>query len=106
MKIILMSGAVANAGDFLITKRSIELLKHCIKDSDIEVINRLNSCDSIVDKLNSADVLVWGGGPLFQPNIYPKSIPFVTNLEKVTVPQFSVGLGWKGQNLQDEQVYS
>ncbi|MDE6252010.1 MAG: polysaccharide pyruvyl transferase family protein [Lachnospiraceae bacterium] len=106
MKIILMSGAVANAGDFLITKRSIELLKHCIKDSDIEVINRLNSCDSIVDKLNSADVLVWGGGPLFQPNIYPKSIPFVTNLEKVTVPQFSIGLGWKGQNLQDEQVYS
>lgn len=33
-----MSGAVANAGDFLITKRSIELLKHFIKDSDIEVI--------------------------------------------------------------------
>lgn len=29
MRVVLMSGALKNAGDFLITKRSEELLKYC-----------------------------------------------------------------------------
>lgn len=106
VKIILMSGAVGNAGDFLIVKRTIELLKHCFTNCDIEILNRLQAYDSIIDKLNSADVLIWAGGPLFQPNIYPQGIPFVSDLTKITVPQFTIGLGWKGQNVKDQDVYS
>lgn len=101
-----MSGAIVNAGDFLIVKRSIELLRHCLKDCEIEVINRLQSCDNIIEKLNCADALVWAGGPVFQPNIYPAGIPFVADLDKISVPQFAMGLGWKGENLSDKGVYN
>lgn len=106
VKIILMSGAVGNAGDFLIVKRTVELLNYCLKGCMIEVVNRLQPCDNIIDKINHADILIWAGGPLFQPNIYPQGIPFVNDLEKITVPQFTIGLGWKGQNLKDQHVYS
>ena len=106
VKIILMSGAVGNAGDFLIVKRTIELLNYCLKGCMIEVVNRLQSCNNIIHKINHADILIWAGGPLFQPNIYPQGIPFVNDLEKITVTQFTIGLGWKGQNLKDQHVYS
>jgi len=106
IKIIVMSGAVGNAGDFLIVKRTIELLNYCFNNCMIEVINRLQPCDNIIDKLNSADVLVWAGGPLFQPNIYPSGIPFVNDLNKITISQFTIGLGWKGQNFRDKDVYN
>ena len=105
MNIILMSGAAVNAGDFLIVKRSMELLRHCFYQCEIKVINRLHSCDDMVDELNARDAIVWAGGPLFQPNIYPQSLPFVTDLDKITIPQFTIGLGWKGENLSDKSVY-
>ena len=45
-----MSGAVINAGDFLIEKRAIQLLKHFIPDANISIQNRVRADYS--DKLD------------------------------------------------------
>ena len=41
MKICLMSGAVINAGDFLIENRAHALINHFIPGSEVTILNRV-----------------------------------------------------------------
>ena len=95
-KICLMSGAVINAGDFLLEKRSKELINHFVPDSDITVLNRVNQDYSDrIDLLNSFDAILFSGGPLYQPGLYRNSIPFVKPnlINEVKSPVFFLGGG-------------
>ena len=85
MKVAIMSGAFVNSGDFLIEQRSKELIES-ILCCDVDILKRNLAYDEKLDQLNEYDAIVFAGGPIFQPNIYPKRIPFVSNLQKIEAP--------------------
>ena len=94
-----MGGAVINAGDFLLEKRSFELIRHFMPDSEITMLNRVTEeYSDKIDYLNSFDALIFAGGPLYQPGLYRHQIPFVRQdeLDSITTPIFFLGGGIKG----------
>lgn len=98
-KICLMGGAVINSGDFLLEKRSFELIRHFIPNSEITVLNRVTEGYSDkIDYLNSFDAVIFAGGPLYQPGLYQHQIPFVhpDELKRIHPPMFFLGGGIKG----------
>lgn len=104
MKIAIMSGAYVNSGDFLIEQRSKELIES-ITGSDVDILKRNVSYDDKHDLLNDYEMIVFAGGPIFQPNVYPKRIPFVSDFQKVKVPVRILGGGWKGYNVTAKVLY-
>lgn len=93
-----MSGAVINAGDFLIEKRAIQLLKHFIPEAQISILNRVKiDYSDKIDYLNSFDGIIFAGGPIYSPDIYPKSIPFVNDLAKLSPPVIFMGGGCRSE---------
>lgn len=105
MKICLMSGAVINAGDFLIENRAHALINHFIPGSEVTVLNRVTEDYSErVGLLNEFDAIIFGGGPIYQPGLYPQRLPFVNQevLRKgdIKTPVFFLGGGLKGSLYQ------
>ncbi len=105
MKIALMSGAFVNAGDFLIEERCKSLLEANESVARVDIFKRNVSYDDKVDLLNAYDMIVFGGGPGFQKNIYPNKMPFVSDMDKITVPMAIMGWGWKGRGCSNADVY-
>lgn len=104
MRIGVLSGAVKNAGDFLIEKRSVDLIKYHYPDAEICLFQRNQPLDDELEKLNQCDFIVMAGGPLFQPNVYPAVMPLVKDLKQIKPPVFSLGLGWKGK--YTDEIYT
>lgn len=74
--ILYMSGAAVNAGDFLIEKRALALLKKFIPDVKLTVTCRVGKdYTDQLDYLNSFEAIVFAGGPIYQTDIYPRAIP-------------------------------
>ena len=85
-----------NAGDFLIEKRTLELLREFVPNSEITIANRVGvDYSERVDFLNSFDVILFAGGPIYQKDIYPQAIPFVNQeyLCGVKTPIMFIGGG-------------
>lgn len=97
-KIALMSGAYVNAGDFLIEQRCQKLLERFINDAEIHILKRNISYNDKIDELNQYDLILFGGGPGYQKNMYPNRMPFISRLEELTTPVSIMGWGWKGKN--------
>ncbi|MEG1256985.1 polysaccharide pyruvyl transferase family protein [Clostridium sp.] len=106
MKIALLSGAYKNAGDFLIVKRSKELLTKVYPESIITEYERRKDLTPVLDEINQSDVLVLAGGPGYQTNIYPTSIPLIEDLDKIKTKIFVLGMGWKGRDTSNRTVYN
>lgn len=104
MKIAMMSGAYVNSGDFLIEQRSKALLE-AILNADVDILKRDLLYDSQIEDLNRYDEIVFAGGPIYQPNIYPERIPFVEDLSRIEAPIRILGGGWKGHNDSIREVY-
>lgn len=85
MKIAVMGGAFVNSGDFLIEQRSKELIE-TITGAKVDVLKRNIAYDDKTDILNGYDTIVFAGGPIFQPGIYPERIPFVSKFDEINVP--------------------
>ena len=96
MQIALMSGAYVNAGDFLIEERCISLLLANISGAQVDIFKRNISYDDKIDILNAYDLIIFGGGPGFQKNVYPDKMPFVSDIDRITTPIAIMGWGWKG----------
>ncbi len=97
-KVCLLSGAFLNAGDFLIEKRSVELIRRFLPKYEIDILNRVHEdYTDRIDLLNQYDAIIFAGGPLYQRSIYPDAIPFVklSKLGEVKCPIFFVGCGIK-----------
>lgn len=101
MKIGVLSGAVKNAGDFLIEKRSLELIRYHYPSAEIWLFKRNIPLDFELDRINQCDFIVMAGGPLLQPNLYPIAMPLVENLSLIKRPVYSLGLGWKGTYIDE-----
>ena len=105
MKFIVLSGAIKNAGDFLIVQRSLNLLKGVYPDADMQVLERSKNLAPHLQAINAADAVILAGGPCIQADIYPSGIPLVDNLDDIKVPIFTIGMGWYGRSDASDDVY-
>lgn len=106
MKIALLSGAVKNAGDFLIVDRAKRLIKSVYPECEITEYNRLLSLDEHKEEINSKDIIVFGGGPGYIDGLYPLHMPLTKNLDDLKLPMFSLGMGWFGYDGETATVYN
>ena len=107
MKIALLSGAVKNAGDFLITERCKKIIKNIIPNASIETYIRNNPLTyEQLDKINMSDCIIIGGGPCYKWDLYPDSIPLINDLKKIQPPIFMMGCGWYGNTVSAHEVWN
>lgn len=71
MKIALLSGAVKNAGDYLITDRCSQALQAVYPDAEIRRYIRNHPLPpEQLEEVNDADCVIIGGGPYYKRNLY------------------------------------
>lgn len=105
MKIALLSGALKNAGDFLIVERSKKLLQKFYPDCVIEEYCRAVNLEPVLDRLNENDIAVCAGGPGYYNDYYPKQMPLVADLSRIKIPIFLMGMGWNGIDTFPDTIY-
>lgn len=106
IKIALMHGAKINAGDFLIRRRSIELLRHCYPQCEITEVFRNENLELHLDEINAQDILILAGGPGYQNRFYGYSdLSMNGDLNKITVPIMMLGMGWWGRSGNPHELY-
>ena len=104
MKIALLHGAVINSGDFLIKKRTVDLIKECYVTAEIKEYLRNNiSVENLMD-INESDIVIIAGGPLLVRDI---GILYAQNLcQYIKKPIMLLGVGWNGYNDNSNQINS
>ena len=102
-KISLLSGAYKNAGDFLIENRARNLILHNYPNCEIHKFLR-NEVSSKFDEINSSDVIVFTGGPIYQKQI--ENHMDVDTCLKFTKPLMIIGGGWRGMTDSSREPYS
>jgi len=105
---VLLTGAISNAGDFLIKEKAIELLKFFKPKRKIITFDRWKTLtEEQIKIINNSRLLILCGGPAFQYNLYPGIYPLTKDLKQIKVPIITFGLGWKGMpgNWQDTHKY-
>ncbi|MBP2657247.1 MAG: hypothetical protein H6Q69_279 [Firmicutes bacterium] len=105
MKIALLSGAVKNAGDYLIEDCTHSLLEYVYPNSSIQIFKRNESLANIINKINCADMIIFGGGPMLGQETYPDVIPLLPELNDILPPIYTLGIGWYGKNTLDWTLY-
>lgn len=106
LKFAMMSGALKNAGDFLIVKRSEELIKHVYPNAELSFFNRCTSLEQYLEEINGMNAMIFCGGPAYLPQLYPQVFPLVPDLNRIQVPMFALGLGWFGTSYTNKAVYN
>lgn len=91
---IVLSGAKKNIGDFLITQRCSQLIRHERPDRDIRVLHSWEPLDEHLDLINSSQAIIIAGGPGYQRNMYPGIYPLTKDLRDIIVPIIPMALGW------------
>lgn len=102
----MMSGALKNAGDFLIVKRCEELVRHVYPDAELTFYNRLQPLTEHLWDINNSDAMIFCGGPAYLPQLYPQCFPLLPDLNSIKVPMFALGLGWFGSSDANKAVYN
>ena len=102
MKIAFLTGAYKNAGDFLIEKRAMSLLKQQIPDSIINKYYR-NKISENIDEINQCDYIVFGGGPIYQREL-DGYLPLDICIENMAKPIIVLGGGWYGTGSGSRQI--
>ena len=106
MRIALLSGAVKNAGDYLITERCKQILLHAFPAASIDTYIRNNPITAeMLQQINASDSVVIGGGPCYKWDLYPESLPLVTDLGSIKPKMFMMGCGWYGDSVDPEEVW-
>lgn len=93
MRIALLSGADKNAGDFLIVDRTESLLKNRYPESEITRFDRNRPLDDVLGEINNFDIVLFGGGPGYLPDMYPRMFPLVGDLASIKPPMMALGMG-------------
>lgn len=93
---VVLSGAKKNVGDFLITHRAKQLLKHFYPNEELIQYPNWQSLSDNLDKINRSKAVIILGGPGYQQNMYPGVYKFVPELNLIKPPIVPLGLGWKG----------
>lgn len=92
--ILVLHGAKANAGDFLIRDRGLAILRHLLPGQELAVHPRWERVDEAL--FDEADAVVLCGGPGLAPSFYPRVFPLVRRLEEHSTPVLPLALGWSG----------
>lgn len=93
---IVLTGDKKNIGDFLITERCGQLLKHHRPEHELIQLPHWKSLEEHIDLVNESSAIIINGGPGFQPHFYPGIYKLMPNLKDIEVPIIPMGLGWKG----------
>lgn len=97
MKFFILSGALKNAGDFLIVERTKRLLQRVYPDSECIIFDRKKiMTKEDLDIANRCDAVIYAGGPSVRNNLYPKKVPLTPELKNITTKIVGVGMGWSG----------
>lgn len=92
---VLLTGSKNNAGDFLIKLRAKALLDWLRPDRDYVDLDAWNSFDEEKLKLvNESQGLILTGGPALQKHMFPNVYALADNLDDITVPIITFGIGW------------
>lgn len=104
MKIAMMSGALVNAGDFLIGNRSRALFEKFIPNAEVSTFKTNIDYNNRVDELNEHDLVVFAGGP-YSLHEYSRHVPFVSDLTRLKTPVVIMGQGWYGKTALEKELY-
>lgn len=91
---VVLSGAIKNVGDFLITDQCKKLIKQFKPDVRFIQVGRGESLDNRLYEVNNADAIIILGGPGYIPQMYPNVYKLVANLERLKPPIIPMGVGW------------
>ena len=93
---VLLTGAKNNAGDFLIRQRGCELLSHLRPDRQLVVLDGWEKLSGQqLSLVNESCALILMGGPALQPRMYGSVYPLCDDLDDITAPIVTMGVGWK-----------
>lgn len=103
---VLLTGGKNNAGDFLIKRRAISLLKSLRPDREIIDYNAWEPLDrEKLNVVNKASALLLTGGPALQPHMYPGIYKLTNDLDAIKTPIISMGIGWKSPKGNWQNIY-
>lgn len=92
---LVLHGAISNAGDFLIRKRLLALLRAIRPDRRLVVSERWRPLDPNAPETRNASAVILGGGPAWQRNLHPGIYPLCEDLARIDCPIVPIGIGWK-----------
>jgi Polysaccharide pyruvyl transferase len=101
-KIVTLTGAFKNAGDYLIGHRARALLRNHVRAEVVDV-NRRQVTESHYELFNGARAVLLTGGPAYQDKIFPNV--YDLDLTRIGVPVVPYGLGWKGKLGQEPEDF-
>jgi len=96
MQYIILGGALKNVGDFLIAKRTRELLEFHKPGAQFLELNRYEDLSGKLELVNQSNAVILAGGPGYLPNMYPKTFRLTPNLDDIKAPLIALGMGWYG----------
>lgn len=105
LKFALLTGALKNAGDFLIDRRGAQLIRHVYPNAELFIYDRCKSLEPYLYEINGMDALIFCGGPAYIPRLYPQGFPLAADLDRIQVPMFALGLGWFGSSNAYKALY-
>lgn len=93
---VLLTGSKNNAGDYLIKYRAKKILKQYRPDRELIDLDGWKPLDDHnLELVNNSEALILLGGPSLQANMYPGIYPLVSDLDLISVPILTMGIGWK-----------
>lgn len=102
MKVALLSGAYKNSGDFLIERRTRELICNIAPHCEINIYLRNQIADKI-SEINQNDKAVFCGGPLYKQDL-EGYLPLDVCINELKIPSAIIGGGWYGAGDGNNQV--
>lgn len=91
---VVLTGALKNAGDYLITEKCKELLRYERPDYELVQLNREDSLENDLELINNSEALILMGGPAVTKNLYPGVYKLTRNLDDIKVPIVPMAVGW------------
>lgn len=95
---VVLTGAIKNAGDYLITEKCKELLQYFRPDYELIQYGRWESLEDKLDVVNNAEALILMGGPAVSKKMYPGIYKLTENLEDIKVPVIPMAVGWNSDS--------
>ena len=105
---VILTGSKNNAGDFLIKHRAKQLFAKLRPNREIIDLNAWEPLsEESLSIVNSSKALILMGGPALQSQMHPKIYPLRPDLNDITAPITTMGIGWKSArgNWNDSNFY-
>ena len=103
---VILTGSKNNAGDYLIKYRAKNLFAAERNDRNIVDINGWEKINNdTLDIINNSQALFLMGGPALQKNMYPNVYRLTDNIDDISVPVITMGIGWYDKRGRWEDTY-